>query len=206
MIECVWKRLMERGKLGFKILTIALLFALAFWAFFNPKEQGLKIGDLKGLPKLEVLDLVLRAGVDLDSLLIQRLSNSPYSHIGIIIATQPLQVLHASSTDTQNKVAVSKFEYFLAHSKAIAIKRYANLQNKERIVSYLKAQVGKEFKLISGDDALYCTTLIEDALKQALHLNLNYDKLEMSLFSGKYLFPKAFYDDNQSVLIYEFVP
>lgn len=66
------------------------------------------MGDLPTLPRLEVLDLVLRAGVDLDSLLISRLSNNPYSHIGVVISTKPLQILHASSTDTQNKVAISE--------------------------------------------------------------------------------------------------
>ena len=59
--------------------------------------------DLKAMPELEVLDLVLRAGVDLDSLLIRQISNSPYSHIGVVISTKPLQILHASSSDTKIK-------------------------------------------------------------------------------------------------------
>ena len=114
-------------------MAVAILSAfinLAFWHF--DKKQGLKMSDLKGLPKLKVLDIVLRAGIDLDSLLIQKLSNSPYSHIGVVISTKPLQILHASSTDTQNKVAVSEFDYFLANAKGIAIKRYMNFWGFER--------------------------------------------------------------------------
>ncbi len=227
------------GKFGFKakffaifVLFAALLVAFVgavFWHF--DKKQGLKMSHLVGLPKLKVLDIVLRAGIDLDSLLISQISGSPYSHIGVVISTQPLQILHASSSDTQNRVAVSEFDYFLAHAKGIAVKRYryfaefegfesANLQgfsrndktknaknsSVERVVAYLKSQIGKEFRLFSENDKLYCTTLIESALKQAFEPNLAYEKLDLSLLSGEYLFPKAFYDSNQSVLIYEFLP
>ncbi len=268
-------------KFGFCFVAVAILSAfisLAFWHF--DKKQGLKMSDLKGLPELKVLDIVLRAGIDLDSLLIQKLSNSPYSHIGVVISTKPLQILHASSTDTQNKVAVSEFSYFLANARGIAIKRYMNFwgfersvefensknqgilqgfesknaefinannqgilqgierqyaeiksgkgldfqnaefksgewqgldfksnENKaiERVLSYLKSQIGKEFRLFNENDKLYCTTLIETAFNQAFTLNLAYEKLNFSLLSGEYLFPKAFYEDNKSVLIYEFV-
>ncbi|TQR60455.1 hypothetical protein [Campylobacter troglodytis] len=272
------------------VVIIAFFISLAFWHF--DKKQGLRMSDLKDLPELKELDVVLRAGIDLDSLIIQQLSNSPYSHIGVVINTKPLQILHASSTDTQNKVAVSEFSYFLAHAKGIAVKRYMNFwtvgqsyelenvknsstlqgieskngeftnadnqgilngterqdaefenskgldfQNAEftndksldfknaefksgkgldfqstdnqaikQVLSYLKAQIGKEFKLFNEDEKLYCTTLIEDAFNQVFTLNLPYEKLNLSLLSGEYLFPKAFYEDNQSVLIYEFKP
>lgn len=260
------------------VAILSAFISLAFWHF--DKKQGLKMSDLKGLPELKVLDIVLRAGIDLDSLLIQKLSNSPYSHIGVVISTKPLQILHASSTDTQNKVAVSEFSYFLANARGIAIKRYMNFwgfersvefensknqgilqgfesknaefinannqgilqgierqyaeiksgkgldfqnaefksgewqgldfksnENKaiERVLSYLKSQIGKEFRLFNENDKLYCTTLIETAFNQAFTLNLAYEKLNFSLLSGEYLFPKAFYEDNKSVLIYEFV-
>ena len=202
------------GKFGFKAKFFAIfaLFAALLAAFVGAvfwhfdEKQGLTRAHLQGLPELKVLDIVLRTGIDLDSLLISRISGSPYSHIGVVISTQPLQILHASSSDTQNRVAVSEFDYFLAHSKGIAVKRYANLGDKERILGYLKAQIGKEFRLFDEDEKLYCTTLIENALKQAFEPNLAYEKLDLSLLSGEYLFPKAFYDSNQSVLIYEFLP
>ena len=248
------------------VAILSAFISLAFWHF--DKKQGLKMSDLKGLPELKVLDIVLRAGIDLDSLLIQKLSNSPYSHIGVVISTKPLQILHASSSDTQNKVAVSEFSYFLANAKGIAVKRYMNLwgversdevensknsgvsqdfesknaefknannqailqgterqntefkssesgkrldfksnenQAIERVINHLKSQIGKEFRLFNESEKLYCTTLIESAFNQAFTLNLAYEKLNFSLLSGEYLFPKAFYEDNKSVLIYEFV-
>lgn len=187
-------------------IFLAFIIVLAFWLNLKPKEQGLTMADLPNLPQLKTLDLVLRQGRDLDSLFISSVSNNPYSHIGVIISTNPLQVLHASSTDTQNKVAVSEFEDFLSHAKAIAIKRYENLQGGECILAHLKAQVGKEFKLTNDDERLYCTTLIEDAFKEAFELNLRYEKLAIPLIAGEYLFPKAFYEDNKSVVIYEFKP
>lgn len=216
------------GKFDFwaKFFAIFALFAAlligfvgaVFWHF--DEKQGLTRAHLQGLPELKVLDIVLRAGIDLDSLLISQISGSPYSHIGVVISTQPLQILHASSSDTQNRVAVSEFDYFLAHSKGIAVKRYVNfwgfeqgdeaqsadIQGFERVVAYLKSQIGKEFRLFNEGEKLYCTTLIENALKQAFEPNLAYEKLDLSLLSGEYLFPKAFYEDNQSVLIYEFLP
>ena len=261
------------------VVIIAFFISLAFWHF--DKKQGLRMSDLKGMPELKELDMVLRAGIDLDSLLIQQISNSPYSHIGVVISTTPLQILHASSTDTQNRVAVSEFSYFLANAKGIAVKRYmnfwsikqrgelenvknsstlqgieskngeftnadnqdilngterqdaefknskgldfqstefksgewqgldfknANNQAIEFVISHLKSQIGKEFKLFNEDEKLYCTTLIEDAFNQVFTLNLPYKKIDISLLSDTYLFPKAFYEDNQSVLIYEFKP
>lgn len=46
-----------------KLFVLILTLVLAFWVLLPSKEQGLKMGDLPTLPRLEVLDLVLRAGV-----------------------------------------------------------------------------------------------------------------------------------------------
>lgn len=146
------------------ILAVFAFICVAFWALrnfealrdkFAPNAfikgfltpEGLKIEDLQALPELEILDLVFRLGVDLDSALIAQISQSPYSHVGVIISVQPLLVLHASSTDTQNKVAVSEFADFLAHSKRLGIKRY-KIADKAAVVANLRAQVGKDFTLV----------------------------------------------------------
>lgn len=146
------------------ILAVFAFICVAFWVLrnfealrdkFAPNAfikgfltpEGLKIEDLQALPELEILDLVFRLGVDLDSALIAQISQSPYSHVGVIISVQPLLVLHASSTDTQNKVAVSEFADFLAHSKRLGIKRY-KIADKAAVVANLRAQVGKNFTLV----------------------------------------------------------
>ncbi|KAA6224662.1 MULTISPECIES: hypothetical protein [unclassified Campylobacter] len=75
---------------------------------------------------------------------------------------------------------------------------------KEELVKNLKNEIGKEFVLSSDEDNLYCTTLLEKAIKPFLNFDLNYSHVQLLIFRGKYLYPKASYDDNNSVLIYKF--
>ena len=192
------------------LLLLGLLFALGFLCLkfigFKQEARGLEVSQLAGLPALRELDLVFRMGVDLDSALIASLSRSKFSHIGIIISTEPLRVLHASSSDTQSKVAISSFEYFLSKAKAFGVKRYEGLEHKEEIIKRLKSFVGRDFVISADEDRLYCTTLLEDNLKPYLALNLAYEDIELPLLRGKYLFPQAFWQDEKSSLVYEFVP
>lgn len=60
-----------------------------FWGFFlnsNPSNQIIK---KPHLPSLEIGDLAFRAGIGSESFLIENLSQSPYSHIAMVVKTSP---------------------------------------------------------------------------------------------------------------------
>lgn len=196
------------------ILLLALFFVLFYYFnFFNVDSsknqiQTLHIQQLRNLPKLETLDIILRTGIDYDSRIIQQISKSRFSHIGMIIQTNPISIIHASSSDTQNKVAISSFDYFLQHSKGIAIKRYVlNQHQKEKIQAFLKKQIGKDFSF-HPQNPLYCTTLIQNAFDEGFnqenYLNLKKQKIDLPIFGGDFLMPEAFYQDSKSQLIFEY--
>lgn len=103
-----------------------LLIIIFFKPFKNTENNGLKIQDLKDFPKLQIADLIFRQGIGADSLIIQQLSQSPFYHIGIIVKTSPIMILHASADYEDkdlNKVEIISLEDFLKLSKNIAIKK-----------------------------------------------------------------------------------
>lgn len=171
----------------------------------NSQPQILNSINLKTLPELQKGDIIFRQGMGADSLLISKLSQSPYSHIGLIVETEPILVLHATTDDEPkmpNQVLLSSLEDFARLAKQIAIKRYdlSEAQREQIAAAALKFK-GRAFVLSPEKDGFYCTSLIESAYKGVLDLNLSKQRLEIPALSGYYLLPKAFFDDNNSVLI-----
>lgn len=175
-----------------------------FLAFFFATLEG---EELEALPPLQVGDLVFRQGIGAESLIIEKLGNFPYTHIAMISSLEPLTLIHATTNDnanTPNQVIFSPFDEFLKQSKKIAIKRLdLNERQKEQILSFAKNKLGEEFELSSDENALYCTTFIEKALANVVEYKLSKSYVDFAYFRGYYLFPKAFFEDNRSVLIYE---
>ena len=52
-------------------------------------KEKLSLNTIKPLPELEVGDVILRMGVGVDSVVIAKLSNSKFSHVGIISQVHP---------------------------------------------------------------------------------------------------------------------
>lgn len=159
------------------------------------------------LPPLEIGDLVFRKGLGEESLLIEKLSNSPYTHIAMVVQTKPVILIHATTDDDKNQknqVILSSLEDFIKLSHKIAIKRFKfSRQDKEKIINFAKQKLGEKFVLSPNKNALYCTTLIENSIKQVQDFKINKDFVDIPFFKGYYLFPKAFFIDKRSVLIYE---
>lgn len=64
------------------------------------QQRNSQQSSLLNLPELEVGDWVVRMGTVNDSWWISYLSNSEYSHIGMIVATEPkILVIHAITDD-----------------------------------------------------------------------------------------------------------
>lgn len=159
------------------------------------------------LPPLEIGDLVFRKGMGEESLLIEKLSNSSYTHIAMVVQTNPVILIHATTDDDKNQknqVILSPLEDFIKLSHKIAIKRLKfSKQNKEKIITFAKQKLGEKFVLSPSQNALYCTTLIESSIKEVEDFKINKDFVDIPFFEGYYLFPKAFFKDKSSVLIYE---
>lgn len=92
-------------------------------------------------------------------------------------------------------------EDFLKGAKKIKIIRL-NIENKNDILDNLKKQIGKEFKISTQNDNLYCTTFLWNELKKYIKEDLKYDKINIPFNQGYYLLPERFLD-LEHTLIYE---
>lgn len=168
---------------------------------------GVLLAEDVNLPSFEVGDLVFRRGLGGESLLIEKLSDSPYTHIAMVVQTEPVVLIHATTDDDENhrnQVILSSLEDFMKHSHKIAVKRLKFSEgSRKKIVDVAKQNLGKKFVLSSGRDAFYCTTLIENSIDQVEDFRIDRDFVDIPFFKGHYLFPKAFFTDERSVLIYE---
>lgn len=163
----------------------------------------------EGIPAniLEVGDLVFRQGIGSESKVIQILSSHPYSHIAMVTQTKPVMLIHATTNDNEkqpNQVILSSLDDFVKHGKKFAVKRFHfSKENKIKIVEFALQDLKKGFTLSPDKDAIYCTTLLENAINKIENLKLDRIYVSFPFFQGHYLFPKAFYEDNKSVVVYE---
>lgn len=154
--------------------------------------------------QLEVGDIVLRTGTTVDSLVIQKLANVRYSHIGVITQISPeIIVVHATTDDDPtklNQVITTDFTTFVSpqFAKNHLILRPDFLTNDEKIIfsQKINAKIGQLYVLKKqGEDNLYCTTLIAQPLLE-LHPStiLQWHEINLGPFQGQYLFPDTFID------------
>ncbi|CRZ19359.1 YiiX/YebB-like N1pC/P60 family cysteine hydrolase [Kingella kingae] len=75
--------------------------------------------------QLQVGDWIFRSGHHADSLLIKRLSHSDFSHVGIVVQTQPsVQIAHATTDDNADlpdQVLLTPLHEFLSPKMADAV-------------------------------------------------------------------------------------
>lgn len=192
----------------FLFIVASTLATIFLNLLYNPLDTGLSINELSNLPKLKIGDIIFRQGIGYDSAVISEISDSIYTHIGMVVCTNPIMILHASTNDDGerlNQVILATLESFLLHSKNIAIKRYYLTDaQREQIARDAHKWIGKPFVLGIDSNALYCSTLILYMLSPYIKFSLPYTTLDMVIFKGDYLFPKAFYDDNNSYVIYQY--
>lgn len=141
---------------------LILFLLIGIWGFFlnsNPSNQIIK---KPHLPSLEIGDLVFRAGIGSESFLIENLSQSPYSHIAMVVKTSPTILIHATTDDDKNakdQVILSSMDDFLKLSHKIAIKRLKfDEKTKQKIVAKALEHLGRKFIISTDKDAFYCTT------------------------------------------------
>lgn len=145
--------------LYFFLILFLLIGILGFFINSNPSNQIIK---KPYLPFLEIGDLVFRAGIGSESFLIENLSQSPYSHIAMVVKTSPTILIHATTDDDKNvkdQVILSSMDDFLKLSHKIAIKRLKfDEKTKQKIVAKALEHLGRKFIISTDKDAFYCTT------------------------------------------------
>ena len=154
------------------------------------------------IPPLAVGDWVFRAGTSAESRLIQTLSDSEFSHIGMIVSLQPEPLIAHATTDDDpqrpNQVLTSTLSDFiapqLARSFAIARPNFMNKDDHQYTAAQVLKQLHQPFILAErSTEHLYCTTLLADALQHSTtSFQPQWQQINAPLISGEYLFPSAF--------------
>lgn len=187
---------------------IFLFFVLVIFLFFFQSTHSFSALYTKKLSseilsQIRVGDFIFRKGLDGDSEFIAYLSHSDFSHIGMIISTNPIQIIHATTNDNpkhKNQVIISPLSEFLHHSQYIAIKRL-NL-SKEKIVKIKKEALkylGRDFVLSADERKLYCTTFLEKAIQMQMDFEVKYTYVNVPFLKGYYLFPQAFFEHEKMI-------
>lgn len=198
---------MEIGKLPFnqflprKRKMILNLITFLFLVIVLQQDKSIEFLNLPSHIQLEKGDWIFRGGTGTDSKLIQYLSKSKFSHIGIIVETSPnILIAHATTDDdpkNPNQVLITKLDDFITpnQAKTFAIARPTFLSKQQRIQTSLYAyqQIGKPFVLDNRvEPHFYCTTLILDSVhSQTNDFNPTWQYLDIAVFQGYYLFPEA---------------
>ena len=166
-------------------------------------------------PKVHVGDWVVRAGTGHESQLVQQLSGTPYSHIGVISQIQPeIRVIHATTTDDHkrlNQVISSSLAEFTQSKWATtwAVYRHTGLSNTQiqQQIHDLNQMLGQPFVFESRENhPRYCTTIVYDSLPVSIQQQVPWQTVSLSVIKGDLLFPKAFIELKGSQLIYQQAP
>lgn len=192
-----------RGKWFYKRLLFwaACIFGVGCFFYAINQQAAPKPKTLPAPSHLQIGDWIFRSGRDSDSLLIKHLSQSDYSHVGMIVETQPhILLAHATTDDDpqkRNQVLLSRWEDFVAPSmtQTIAIARLKNVTPKQSLqaAQYAKQQVGRDFVLRERQQQpFYCTLLLVEAwAEQDVHLKTHWQYVDVPVLRGEYLFPQG---------------
>ena len=198
----MFNSLMRRGKKPLRIAVLLAALALSAALYIAQAPAARSVFSVSALPPLAVGDWIFRSGTSTESQLIQTLSNSEFSHIGMVVSLQsePLIVHATTSDDPQrtNQVLSSPLAEFidpkLARHFAIARPSFLTAQENQQAAQQLLQQLGQPFVLAErSSEHLYCTTLLADALQHsASPFQPQWQQINAPLLSGEYLFPSAF--------------
>ena len=193
------------GKYPLRILLLlCVTLGLSAVLYIAQAPAARPVFSTANLPPLAVGDWVFRAGTSAESHLIQTLSDSEFSHIGMVVSLQPEPLIaHATTDDDQqrlNQVLTSTLSDFidpqLARSFAVARPLFVTKEENKKTVARVLQQLQQPFVLAErSTEHLYCTTLLADALNNtARPFQPKWQQVNAPLLSGEYLFPRAFAD------------
>lgn len=197
-----WKKPVKQ----FLLILMVIFSILMIWlmkANDVPKRLALNMPSEK---ILQVGDWIFRGGVSSESRIIRHLSQSEYSHIGMIVQTQPeVLIVHATTDDDParpEQVLMTPLADFLAPDKAdaVAIVRphFLTEQQRQQSAKIARAQIGKAFVLTPREEQpFYCTLLISQAVQtQVPAFNPRWQYIDVAVLRGEYLLPQAFLQED----------
>lgn len=165
--------------------------------------------------QIKLGDFIVRQGTAYESEIIKKLSDSKYSHIGLIVQINPqILIIHATTddkSDKPNQVILSTLSEFinpkLAHGWAIYRNDKLTNQEIDFMVKNTKRRLGEPFYLAAKNESkqgVYCTTLIANYLPIAIYQQLQWQIIDVPSLHGEILYPKALIDEAiGSRLIYQ---
>lgn len=150
---------------------------------------------------LQAGDWIFRSGTGGDSALIRRLSGGAYSHVGLVVQTEPtVWIVHATTDDDAqqaNRVLRTSLADFLSPARADAVAvgrpRFLTSTQRQQTAQYAQRQIGREFVLASREQGgFYCTLLLtEAAAAQGVLVPADWQYVDLAVFRGEYLFPQG---------------
>lgn len=177
---------------------VCFFLTLIYLQFKPSDKQNI---DMTGLQaKLKVGDWIVREGVGYESILIKKMSQSDYSHIGVIVEIYPeIKIVHATTDDHPdrlNQIVVSTLSEFVdvSRSHQWAIYRHEKLtqQQRESVAFNILNQLGQAFILdIKQKPHRYCSTVIAEQLPKQQQQILKWSPVEFPGIHGELLFPNA---------------
>lgn len=184
------------------VLLLCVVLSLSTVLYIAQAPAARPAFSLAKVPPLAMGDWVFRVGTSAESRLIQTLSESEFSHIGMIVSIQPEPLIAHATTDDDpqrpNQVLTSTLNDFidpqLARSFAIARPHFVTEDENQRAAERVLKQLQQPFVLAErSTEHLYCTTLLADALQHSTtSFQPQWQQINAPLISGEYLFPSAF--------------
>ncbi|WP_172424493.1 hypothetical protein AAHN93_08215 [Vandammella animalimorsus] len=184
-----------------RVIGLGLLAALAPSGLALTGPMPLRPAIVAAPTDMQVGDWVFRGGVSSDSRWIRMLSGGSFSHVGVVVQTVPsVLIAHATTDDDPvrpDQVILTAWEDFASADRAdrlaVARPRFMSAAQREASAHHVAARAGQRFVLAGRDAApLYCTTVLLDAVQaQAPHFKPEWQRLDVPVMRGEYLFPKA---------------
>lgn len=198
------------------VLIIVTIFSIAIYKrneIASSQVTHLSLETIAPLPELKVGDLIFRMGVGTDSFVIADITNSKYSHMGIISSIEPeILVTHATTADDAGSnfegVITIPLKHFVSEASSLAIGRYQDLKDSsiDDVQAYLKSIEGQPFTITPDPNSIYCSSMVVYALQDHVKMQVEKTLLNIPLNKGEYYVPQAFIDDPNLKIIYVYAP
>ena len=173
-----WKKPWQRGFFYALLLLLLLVIGgVTFLVSFCFRHNELSSPEPSSVRKyVQNGDIILRSGVGLWSGYFRKRNtvDQRFSHVGIVLIDQDgtCNVLHAEGDDLtgNGQVGICSLETFVNESDLIGISRLKYI-DPEQFVLNAKTFIGRPFDWkfnLAEDDKIYCTELIDLALKKTV--------------------------------------
>lgn len=153
----------------FRLACLAVLITVAG----APQPPSRRVRAASPSVELQNADVILQTSKSSRSELIQRVSQSPYSHVGLIeVASDGVFVIEAiapvSRTPLSAWVARGK------HHSVTVLRSALPAEARAKIVASAKAELGKPYDSAYqwGDERLYCSELVVKAFARGANLDV----------------------------------